>query len=356
METSHSNSRGFKSNLVAPTAASRSQKSEMLANAYSVLITHVFSLMILSGIMDIYIGRAVEKAKRYGLYRMRTKKLLNETKMYIDRFRLEQTQLEEKELVHYISDATPAFVGKYRNSGGMMIGIQNKWRLNESDKAKGLYMVYRDKLDHHKKQHSDYLACILMVHLCASMAKLYSQRTIDEISQIFGDGVKVQMPAHTTAGFITHRTTELVDDKIQDVGIEFMQQKTKEAVLAFEDSIFHTKSQPTMVSLLVEAVIDYTEFYIAYVVQLMQDGKFVNVNKCLVRTDLDRLDDKGMLFAACIKDWKRLANELPKFDDIEDLKEAIAEVSFKTPGLDRMRRRVKARKTGDDEEGLIDVL
>ena len=345
-----------KPNLITTKASTPAERAQQLSNAYAVLVGHTFSLMILSGIMDIFIARALDKAMRYGIYKMQTKKLLNEAKKYIDKFRSEQRQLEEEELIYYISDATPAFVEKYRNSGGMMIGIQNKWRVNEMDKAETLYVVYLQKLKHHNKKYPDFLSSILMIHLCASMAKLYSQRTIDDISNVFGNGYKILMPSHATANFIISRTMELLNDPAKDISVDYMKTKTKDAVLAFEDSIFDTKKGDTMGQLLWTSVIDYTEFYIAYVVRMMQNGQFTDAYKRKVRKDLEFLDNKGMLYPSCIKDWKKLASSLPTFDDIEDLKETIMESDIKTPGLDRMRTRVRERKIGEKEEGQIEII
>jgi hypothetical protein len=95
---------------------------------------------------------------------------------------------------------------------------------------------------------------------------------------------------------------------------------------------------------------DYFCFYVAYIMQLFQKDKFNGLIKRRVREDINYIDPSGMLYARCCKDWKRLAREVPWYNDIEDAKDAISKTAPKA--LFDFGKRITLRKYNIKKEDL----
>jgi hypothetical protein len=91
---------------------------------------------------------------------------------------------------------------------------------------------------------------------------------------------------------------------------------------------------------------DYTDFYCAYTIELMQKGELTEYVSKKMREDFDNLyEDAEPLYQDFMGECRMLADYLPQYEDIEDLKECISEVNEDipvppTPALDKFRKQV----------------
>lgn len=133
----------------------------------------------------------------------------------------------------------------------------------------------------------------------------------------------------------------LVSEKFDN----YLVAQVEEAIRRLNDAVVEELSENKMRKIIEISVFDYFEFYIAYVVQRIQQGLLTMRERKVVIEDLVRLKVDSMFPLRCLKDWKTLANSLPLIDDIQELQDVITGVDTsvavpKTPALDRLRRRL----------------
>lgn len=356
--TSVQGGEGFRSFLLAPSKQTEQEHLEVQEAIADLHISQHLNQMILSGIIDLYIYRGIGKAKGYKLYKFETKHILNRIQSEADKYRNYLNRFEKDYLVQLLASTTPAHIESYTNSGGVMLRLQNHWRKAYATLLDDLYVVLLRKAEHFGAEHADFMACMEVVRFAAALIIEDARVTYDKIKELAIRRWKVKTPDFTGVESIIARCEQLQQTYYKgDPHDGFLNAKLEKLGGEFVESIYFASDCKTLESMVLAAVMDYTDFYLAYTIQLIQQGKLTEYITRSIREDFDNLDeDSESLFNDCMAEWKYLAETLPEYDDIGDLKEVICGISQDvsipdTPALDKFRQKViEVRKNGRPNE------
>lgn len=348
----------FKSCLLAPSMQSEDERLEMQEAIADLHISQHLNQMILSGIIDIYVYRAKNKAMQYKIYKFEAKHIINRMQSDADKYRNYLNRFEKDYLCQLLASTTPAHVDSYTNSGGVMVRLQNHWRTKYAKLLDDLYVVFMRKAEHFGAKFPDFMACIDMVRFASALILEDARVTYNAIKELAIRRWKVKTPDFSNVESIISRCEELWKLFYKhDPKDGFLNKKLESLGNDFVESVYSASNSKALESTVLASVMDYTDFYIARTVQLLQQKKLTEYITRAIREDFDNIDSEPeALFNDCMAEMRYLADTLPEYDDIEDLKEVICGISQDvsipdTPALDKFRQKViEVRKNGRPNE------
>lgn len=324
---------------------SKEEASEFYVCRLDCDLAKATTMVIAVGVIAPYFKKLCDKAERAGIVSGKVKQLLNQSAKLFSRLNVAVGDIERTIYFPCTSAIFPGFAHKYNNHT-LTSSIQFSWMKAHEQAVKNLYVLRSKVFQHMKIAHPDVSACIDLIVTMAKIA-IYNNRKCEQ-------ALHGQMGAYYKCGSMANvnllislqqtliKLSSLIIGKKYD---DFMVSQTTEAVRALDDAVANELGVERMQYLINRSVMDYFEFYIAHVVQLMQRGQFGKREYDIVVEDTKRLRVDSMFPLRCIKDWKALARILPVIDDTQDLQDIITGIDTsvsvpKTPALDRLRHRL----------------
>lgn len=329
---------------------SREEASEFYVCRLDCDLAKATTMVITVGVIAPYFQKLCGKAERAGLACGKVKQFLNQSAKLLSRLNVAVADIERNIYFPCTSAIFPGFAHKYSNHT-LTSSIQFSWMKAHEQAVKNLYVLRSKVYQHMKIAHPDVSACIDLIVTMAKIATFNMRRCEQTLRSQMGAYYKCGSMTNVNLLVSLQQTlinldSLLVEEKYDD----FMVTQTTEAVRGLNDAVANELAVDRMQYLINKSVMDYFEFYIAYVVQLMQRGKFGKREYDIVIEDTKRLKVDSMFPLRCIKDWKTLAKTLPVIDDTQDLQDIITGIDSsvsvpKTPALDRLRHRLMEIRT-----------
>jgi hypothetical protein len=343
---------GKASSLKMWHGASEERQNELRICKLNCDLAKATTTAIVSGVIDLYFQKMSDKLERAGLIKGKLKHHYNIAVKLLSRLRVAVADIDKNTYHPCTSAILPGFADKYNNFT-LSSRIQYNWLQTHKSVVQELYVLRSKVYQHKKSAHPDVLACIDVIAGVISIA-LHNldccEKTLHEQMGVYyrGSSMVVDDILMSLNRNLVSAGNTLVSEKFDN----YLVAQVEEAIRRLNDAVVEELSENKMRKIIEFSVFDYFEFYIAYVVQRMQQGLLTMRERKVVIEDLVRLKVDSMFPLRCLKDWKTLAQSLPHIDDIQELQDVITGVDTsvavpKTPALDRLRRRLmEVREVG----------
>lgn len=285
-------------------------------------LTEEMSEVILSGIMDKFFQRALKKAQSQDIYKREVKHTMLTVGKLVRDYTYRANRYERDFLLPLIANYMEGFINQYKNTGGVVNGMRYHYEQANGKLFDELYLIALKMFNASTKaNHSDFLACMTVVDICAQVNKKMGERMYIDAKKAMAGFSDVHKPLTTNADAIHKMVGNLSNTMAGTLQDNFCQRQLTDQIRLIDDSLDDLSDLLARVA--TDTINDYVLFYVSYVVWLKQHDKFDKLARKLVKENIDYFDATGCLHARCCKDWKRLANTLPVYDDIEDTKDAV---------------------------------
>jgi hypothetical protein len=337
----------FRSYLLAPSTTTPEAFLQLQELICDLHISQHLNQMVLMGVIDIYLYRAKTKAENYNIYKRTTKFILNRAREEFNKQTAYLRMFERDYLSRLLGSTTPAHISHYQNTGGVQTRLQHRWCKQFKTQLDDLYVVFLRKAEHFGCKYPDFMACIEMLHFAAGMIVEDAAVVYSRVKQLAQRRWNVKTPDFTTVKSLEKRAQMLQQMYYKgDPHDGFMNTKLAKLGQEFCENVYLASDGDILENICIAAIMDYTDFYCAYTIELMQKGELTEYVSKKMREDFDNLyEDAEPLYQDFMGECRMLADYLPQYEDIEDLKECISEVNEDipvppTPALDKFRQQV----------------